>query len=274
MKSVTGLCGHSPAPKRDLGYSNCETTTSTLTGNQMAINRISSTFNSTRKWRFKRLRFKLGTYSRWIFLSHSFKLDETYTPNEVSIRSGTTFNDLIEVKKLSFNKAEGWISVQLSEDDEFLRTNFLQIAILSMHLGTNLPRRIKLIVGGRDTHVRQVKVYGPRYPVSSVLKIPSFSSVDFTMYNTIRWRLFTDSILILRLICLSDGLFHGIDFRGPSTRFSCDAWISSQWTLNCIPSLIFREEVNWLMLQASRGHNSSLNSLMLYRPKLDISGTG
>jgi len=104
----------------------------------------------------------------------SFKLDETYTPNEVSIRSGTTFNDLIEIKKLSFNKAEGWITVQLSDDEECLRTNFLQIAILSMHLG------------GRDTHIRQVKVYGPRNPVSSVLKIPPFQSVDFTMYHTIR----------------------------------------------------------------------------------------
>jgi hypothetical protein len=56
----------------------------------------------------------------------------------VSIRSGTTFNDLIEIKKLTFNKAEGWISVQLSDEDEYLRTNFLQIAILSMHLGTLL----------------------------------------------------------------------------------------------------------------------------------------
>jgi anaphase-promoting complex subunit 10 len=104
----------------------------------------------------------------------SFKLDETYTPSEISIRSGTTFNDLMEIKKFVLNKSEGWVYIQLSDEEECLRTNFLQIVILSMHLG------------GRDTHVRQVKVFGPRNPVSSVLKIPFFESVDFTMYNTIR----------------------------------------------------------------------------------------
>jgi hypothetical protein len=41
-------------------------------------------------------------------------------------------------------------------------------------------------LGGRDTHVRQVKIFGPRNPVTSVLKIPPFESVDFTMYNTLR----------------------------------------------------------------------------------------
>jgi len=109
-----------------------------------------------------------------VALQVSYKLDETYTPCDISIRSGTTFNDLIEIKKLSLNKAEGWVYIPLSDEEEWMRTNFLQIVILSMHLG------------GRDTHIRQVKVYGPRNPVSSALKIPYFDSVEFTMYSTLR----------------------------------------------------------------------------------------
>jgi anaphase-promoting complex subunit 10 len=70
-------------------------------------------------------------------LTCSFKLDETYTPSEIAIRSGTTFNDLVEVKKLTFNKAEGWVNIQLSDEEECLRTNFLQIVIIAMHLGIN-----------------------------------------------------------------------------------------------------------------------------------------
>eukprot|EP01127_Copromyxa_protea_P005409 TRINITY_DN1533_c0_g1_i1.p1 TRINITY_DN1533_c0_g1~~TRINITY_DN1533_c0_g1_i1.p1 ORF type:complete len:120 (+),score=20.29 TRINITY_DN1533_c0_g1_i1:362-721(+) len=109
----------------------------------------------------------------------SFKQDESYSPSEIVIRSGTTFHDLIEVKSLTLNKPEGWITIPLTNDspdteDELLLTNFIQIMILANHLG------------GRDTHVRQAKVFGPRNSVTSVLKIPPFESVDFTMYNTLR----------------------------------------------------------------------------------------
>lgn len=104
----------------------------------------------------------------------SFKLDESYTPGEILVRTGTTFHDLTDLKTVTLAKPEGWISLQLSDEGELLRTNFLQIVILSNHMG------------GRDSHVRQIKVFGPRNPVTSVLKIPPFESVDFTSYATIR----------------------------------------------------------------------------------------
>lgn len=109
----------------------------------------------------------------------SYKADESYAPSEIVVRSGTTFHDLVEVKSVSLNKPEGWITINLTNDspdegDELLLTNFVQIMILANHLG------------GKDTHVRQVKIFGPHNPVTSALKIPPFESVDFTMYSTLR----------------------------------------------------------------------------------------
>lgn len=109
----------------------------------------------------------------------SYKLDESYSPSEIVVRSGTTFHDLVEIKSVTLNKPEGWITINLTNDspdtdDDLLFTNFVQIMILANHLG------------GRDTHVRQVKIFGPRSPVTSILKIPPFESVDFTMYSTLR----------------------------------------------------------------------------------------
>lgn len=49
--------------------------------------------------------------------------------------------------------------------ETFVNTFMLQIGVLSNHLN------------GRDTHVRQIKVYGPRPYVLSNSLIPSLSSL-------------------------------------------------------------------------------------------------
>ncbi|KAL0702767.1 hypothetical protein Bca4012_058889 [Brassica carinata] len=94
-----------------------------------------------------------------VVLYVDFKLDESYT----AIRP--------EIKSVELVKPSGWVYVSLSgtdprealagavifcldmslaSEDTFFNTFMLQISILSNHLN------------GRDTHIRQIKVYGPR----------------------------------------------------------------------------------------------------------------
>uniref|UniRef100_A0A6B2LMD9 DOC domain-containing protein n=1 Tax=Arcella intermedia TaxID=1963864 RepID=A0A6B2LMD9_9EUKA len=105
----------------------------------------------------------------------SYKLDESYTPQTISIRQGTTFHDLQEIKLVTYEQPEGWVPIKLTQEGKGeLHTNFIQICILSNHLS------------GRDTHIRQIKIYGPTKSLTNTLKIPQFESVDFSMYSTLR----------------------------------------------------------------------------------------
>eukprot|EP01102_Stenamoeba_stenopodia_P020071 TRINITY_DN7712_c0_g1_i2.p1 TRINITY_DN7712_c0_g1~~TRINITY_DN7712_c0_g1_i2.p1 ORF type:complete len:192 (-),score=32.50 TRINITY_DN7712_c0_g1_i2:29-604(-) len=105
-----------------------------------------------------------------------FSLDESYTPQAISIRSGTTFHDLKELKKVEMQEPTGWVVFSLSDAQtgKPLQTNFIQIAVLSNHQN------------GRDTHIRQLKIYGPRQSISSMMHIPNFTSPASYMYNTLR----------------------------------------------------------------------------------------
>ncbi|KAL0802907.1 hypothetical protein Bca101_058083 [Brassica carinata] len=94
-----------------------------------------------------------------------FKLDESYT----AIRP--------EIKSVELVKPSGWVYVSLSGTDSrdtFFNTFMLQISILSNHLN------------GRDTHIRQIKVYGPR--PNTILRQPSlyFSGVSHLSHAEMR----------------------------------------------------------------------------------------
>ena len=85
-----------------------------------------------------------------------YSLDESYTPKKMSIRAGTTFHDLVEVRVVDLHEPNGWVTVPLdpaTPDAPALRAFFLQICVVSMHQN------------GRDTHVRQAKIFGPRTPI-------------------------------------------------------------------------------------------------------------
>jgi len=69
-----------------------------------------------------------------------------------------------------------WVCVRTGEC-EFLRAFMLQIAVLSNHQN------------GRDTHVRKVKVFGPRQDGTRAMAGPlpgGFSSLPLQMHATIR----------------------------------------------------------------------------------------
>ena len=124
-----------------------------------------------------------------------YSMDESYTPKKFVVKVGTTFHNLEEVRVVEVREPCGWCVVPLwrklgedvldgildpegaESDDENdndeemngnphrrrkkhhhvpmwkrkpLRTHFVQVGIISMHQN------------GRDTHVRQVRVFGPR----------------------------------------------------------------------------------------------------------------
>ena len=106
-----------------------------------------------------------------LFLDYT--LDESYTPHEVAIYAATDYQNMRLIKQLAVEEPEGWILIDLSDTDRryagmvlgrepeaanervsplhrWVYATELQIAILSNHQN------------GKDSHVRQVKVFAPQ----------------------------------------------------------------------------------------------------------------
>ncbi|CAN6813245.1 unnamed protein product [Brassica oleracea] len=122
------------------------------------------------------IQFQKKVRLQLVALYVDFKLDESYTPSKISVRAGDGFHNLKEVKSVELVKPSGWVSISLSGADPretFVNTFMLQIAMLSNHLN------------GRDTHIRQIKVYGPR--PNPIPRQPfQFTSTEFITYSTLR----------------------------------------------------------------------------------------
>nr|XP_034933240.1 anaphase-promoting complex subunit 10-like isoform X2 [Populus alba] len=122
------------------------------------------------------IQFQKKVKLQLVVLYVDFKLDESYTPSKISIRAGDGFHNLKEIKTMELVKPTGWVYLSLSGNDPretFVNTFMLQIAVLSNHLN------------GRDTHVRQIKVYGPRlnpFPHQPF----QFTSREFITYSSVR----------------------------------------------------------------------------------------
>ena len=116
-----------------------------------------------------------------------YNLDESYTPKKISILSGTNLHDLLEIATLELQDPSGWVVISFGSLTESLdngtasavpviegciRIHFLQVRVLSMHQN------------GRDTHIRQLKLLGPRaspptYPFE-------FKTVEMLQHTGIR----------------------------------------------------------------------------------------
>ncbi|CAL9087193.1 Anaphase-promoting complex subunit [Musa troglodytarum] len=122
------------------------------------------------------IQFQKKVKLQLVVLYVDFKLDESYTPSKISIRAGDGFHNLKEIKTVELVKPVGWVHISLSGNDPretFIHTFMLQIAVLSNHLN------------GRDTHIRQIKIYGPR-PNPVPLQPFHFTSKEFITYSILR----------------------------------------------------------------------------------------
>lgn len=122
--------------------------------------------------------FQRRVYLKDIALHMDYKLDESYTPQKISIRVGSTYSDLREIKSVDLLEPQGWVLIPLTNEDapdDCPKAWILQLAILANHQN------------GRDTHIRQVKVFSPRQdPMKALGFQTSFTSLEFQMYSTVR----------------------------------------------------------------------------------------
>jgi len=111
-----------------------------------------------------------------VALFTDYKLDESYTASKISVREGTDLYDLHEVKVVDLEEPSGWVKVKVEgkRPGEVLRAHFLQIAIIANHQN------------GKDTHMRQIKVFGPRRLPLTSLQVPDFASTEYSQYATVR----------------------------------------------------------------------------------------
>ena len=119
-------------------------------------------------------------FARRVAVSHvclylDYSLDESYTPKRVSVHHGMTSQDLQSAvypahTEIEFVEPNGWCIIPLNappdpldvyhenaataaaQQSHCVRAHLLRISILAMHQN------------GRDTHIRQVELYGPRRP--------------------------------------------------------------------------------------------------------------
>jgi len=107
-----------------------------------------------------------------------YTLDESYTPLRISIRGGNCFTDLQEIEQIEMDKPTGWVVINLKDsNDAPIRACHIQIAVLNNHQN------------GRDTHLRQVKIYSPVNdgPISAVGDISNeFTTLTMKQHSILR----------------------------------------------------------------------------------------
>ncbi|XP_028968472.1 anaphase-promoting complex subunit 10 [Galendromus occidentalis] len=112
------------------------------------------------------IQFRHKTLVDSVAIYTDFKLDESYTPNRISVRVGSHFHDLQELDVIELTEPSGWVTIPINHNKQPIKTFFIQIAILSNHQN------------GRDTHLRQIKIHSPirNFPVSCIGLGGSFTS--------------------------------------------------------------------------------------------------
>ncbi|KAJ7184163.1 anaphase-promoting complex, subunit 10/DOC domain-containing protein [Mycena filopes] len=122
---------------------------------------------------------KVAIQKLCIYLSHP--QDDSYTPSALAIRAGTGPSDLQDVRMVTFDRPDGWITFDVSsestEDGDALKPVYayvLQIIVVANHMG------------GKDTHVRGLRVLGPIEEVGMDDDPFPFTSPEFKMFETIR----------------------------------------------------------------------------------------
>lgn len=107
-----------------------------------------------------------------------YVLDESYTPYKISIRAGNCYTDLQEIEVIEMDKPTGWVVISLKDgNDKPIRAYHIQIAVMGNHQN------------GRDTHLRQVKIYSPvnNGSISTIDDVPNvFSTQLLTQHSDLR----------------------------------------------------------------------------------------
>ena len=120
--------------------------------------------------------FRRKTTVQSVAVYTDYKLDESYTPTRISIRVGTNFNDLQEIEVVELQEPTGWVEIPLKDmNEKLVRTFLLQVAVIQNHQQ------------GRDTHLRQVKVFSPVVTKSvTTEELPAFTTIEMRQHMFVR----------------------------------------------------------------------------------------
>lgn len=112
---------------------------------------------------------------QWLSIFMSFSGDESYTPSEILIRSGTGRHELLDVCTLKFLEPQGWQHLDLtrflapSETARLFETRLIQVQVLANHQN------------GKDSHIRSIRMFKPRdgVPLSMEEEPDALEEMDF-----------------------------------------------------------------------------------------------
>jgi anaphase-promoting complex subunit 10 len=98
--------------------------------------------------------FKTQLIISKVSIQLDFKTDESYTPSKISIHLGLTLTDLFPICEKVLNEPNGWIDFEIEYQLQLtssmpMKVFFLQVVVMANHHD------------GKDTHVRQIKVFSP-----------------------------------------------------------------------------------------------------------------
>ena len=100
----------------------------------------------------------------YLCLYLDFTLDESYSAKKLNIKAGSLSHDLVDIITIDLAEPTGWVIIPLHDPynkDMPLRVHLIQLRVLAMHQN------------GRDTHLRQIKIFGPRSSSDYSTIIPS-----------------------------------------------------------------------------------------------------
>lgn len=128
------------------------------------------------------IQFRQKTTLHSVGVYADYKLDESYTPSRLSVRVGNDFNDLHEIELVDVLEPSGWVWIKLNThlNPKPVRTFMAQISIIQNHQN------------GRDTHLRQIKVFASATNSVSLASIvsgkalPIWNTAEAGMFATIR----------------------------------------------------------------------------------------
>ncbi|XP_033082271.1 anaphase-promoting complex subunit 10-like, partial [Trachypithecus francoisi] len=120
------------------------------------------------------IQFRRKTTVKTLCIYADYKYDESYTPSKISAKVGNNFHNLQEIRQLELVEPSDWIHIPLTDNHRKPTHAFMiQIVVLASHQN------------GRDTHMRQIKIYTP-VEESAIGKFPRYTTIDFMMCCSIR----------------------------------------------------------------------------------------
>lgn len=113
-----------------------------------------------------------------------YTVDESYTPKKVVIAVGSCVHDLVDILVVELQEPNGWVVFDLNKaalthvdaGSSSVRAHLLQVKVMSMHQN------------GKDTHIRQVKVFGKReaQKVMANLYPDDFKTIAMSQFCVLR----------------------------------------------------------------------------------------